>query len=65
MSKSITTAINDHTNEPISIDEALEVRHMVYFTCDDCGEQVIAHKASTTGSKAHFEHKQANPACKY
>ncbi|GAL30380.1 hypothetical protein JCM19239_5297 [Vibrio variabilis] len=65
MSKKITTAIDSHTNEPITIDEALLVRDSVHFVCDDCGERVIAHKRSKTGSAAHFEHKQANPLCKY
>ena len=45
------------------IEEAIELRihGSVYFICDDCGEPVIPHKGNTP----HFEHKQANPVCKY
>lgn len=67
MSKNIHTAINGWDNKPVTIEQALELRDSGFnkFVCDDCGQSVSAHKAGTTGSKAHFEHKQANPLCKY
>jgi len=63
--KNIFTAINASDNQPITIDEALEIRHKTHFICDDCGQRLRAHKRSKTGANAHFEHLIKNPYCKY
>ncbi|CAK2058001.1 transposase [Vibrio crassostreae] len=67
MSKNIQTAINTWDNKPVTIEQALVLRDSGFngFKCDDCGDSVRAHKQSTTGAKAHFEHHEANPLCKY
>lgn len=65
MSKDIFTALTVD-GEPVSIIDALELRDRgIKFKCDDCGESVSAHKQGKRGAKAHFEHHQANPHCKY
>jgi transcription initiation factor IIE alpha subunit len=63
--KNIFTAINVDDNQPITIDEALKIRHKTHFTCDDCGHRLRAHKRSKTGANAHFEHLTKNPHCNY
>ena len=54
------------SGQQIDIQAALEIRERkssADFRCPECGERVRAHKKSTTGQEAHFEHLSSNSRC--
>jgi hypothetical protein len=42
----------------IGIGAALARTRTVFLRCPECKERVSAHKAGTTGQRAHFEHRR-------
>lgn len=50
--------------ERIDVEDALARRGLAPMRCPVCHGPVRAHKAGTTGQRAHFEHQQRHDGCR-
>jgi len=49
--------------QPVEIELALQMGPGRIMRCVDCGGRVRAHKAGTTGQRAHREHYERHSGC--